>query len=128
VLKHSFGGTAFTVGVEEELMIVDAESKDLAHGIEQILEALPEDAGVRVKPELMQSVLEVATEPCPDVETAGNQLAALRAKVSGATAPTASRSARREPTPSPAGTSSGSSSAPATRSWPGSSATWPTGR
>jgi glutamate---cysteine ligase / carboxylate-amine ligase len=87
VLKHSFGGTPFTVGVEEELMIVDAESKDLAQGIEQILAALPDDAGVRVKPELMQSVLEVATEPCPDVETAGAQLAALRAKVSGVAAP-----------------------------------------
>jgi carboxylate-amine ligase len=81
VLKHSFDGTPFTVGVEEELMIVDAKSMNLAHGIEQILAALPDDAGVRVKPELMQSVLEVATEPCPDVETAGQQLAALRARV-----------------------------------------------
>ena len=62
-------------------MIVDAETMDLGHGIEQILGSLPTIYEARVKPELMQSVLEVATDPCPDVATAGRELAELRAKV-----------------------------------------------
>ena len=40
VLEHRFNGTPFTVGIEEELMICDGESLDLAQGIEQILGAL----------------------------------------------------------------------------------------
>jgi carboxylate-amine ligase len=69
--------------VEEELMILDAEGLDLAQRIEAVLEAVPGDLTGHVKPELMQSVLEVATEPCPDVRTAGDQLAALRREVAG---------------------------------------------
>ncbi len=81
MLKHNFNGTPFTIGVEEELMIMDADHLDLAQEIEAILEAFPEDAVGHVKPELMQAVLEVATEPCPDVPTAGRQLASLRRQV-----------------------------------------------
>jgi hypothetical protein len=84
VLPHKFGGTEFSqfsIGVEEELMIVDPETMDLGHGIEEILNSLPDELEGSVKPELMQSVLEVATAPCPDVATAGRELAELRAKV-----------------------------------------------
>jgi len=81
MLEHEFNGPSFTVGVEEELMILDAEGLDLAQGIESILGAVPPELPGEVKPELMQSVLEVATEPCPDVSSAGRQLAALRAEV-----------------------------------------------
>ncbi len=83
MLKHAFDGTPFTIGIEEELMILDAEGLDLAQGIEAILAAVPDDAVGYVKPELMQSVLEVATLPCPDVPSAGHQLAELRRMVSG---------------------------------------------
>jgi carboxylate-amine ligase len=81
VLDHQFNGPPFTIGVEEELMILDAEDFDLAQGIEPVLDAVPDELEGQVKPELMQSVLEVATEPCPDVGTAGEQLRALRASV-----------------------------------------------
>jgi carboxylate-amine ligase len=79
VLEHTFGRTRFTVGIEEELMICDAESLELAQGIERILDYLPEEPlpGM-VKPELMQSVLEVATHPCGSVAEAGEQLRSLR--------------------------------------------------
>ena len=63
-------------------MILDADRLDLAQRIDTILDAVPPQLPGEVKPELMQSVLEVATEPCPDVATAGRQLAALRAEVS----------------------------------------------
>src|SRR5215203_5169245 len=78
MLEHNFGGTPFTLGIEEELMICDAESLDLAQAIEVILGDLPEDVPGQVKPELMQSVLEIATLPCGGVAEAGEQLRALR--------------------------------------------------
>jgi carboxylate-amine ligase len=78
VLDHKFDGTAFTLGIEEELMICDAETFELAQGIEQILGSVPEDIKGYVKPELMQSVLEVATLPCSGVAEAGDQLRELR--------------------------------------------------
>jgi glutamate---cysteine ligase / carboxylate-amine ligase len=59
-------------------MICDAETLDLAQGIDRILGALPEKFTGFVKPELMQSVLEVATLPCANVAEANGQLADLR--------------------------------------------------
>jgi carboxylate-amine ligase len=78
VLDHKFGGTAFTLGIEEELMICDAETLELAQAIDVILGDLPEDLPGEVKPELMQSVLEVATRPCQDITEAADQLRQLR--------------------------------------------------
>jgi carboxylate-amine ligase len=78
MLDHKFGLTEFTVGIEEELMICDAESLELAQAIETILGDLPERLPGMVKPELMQSVLEVATLPCDGVAEAGDQLRELR--------------------------------------------------
>jgi carboxylate-amine ligase len=62
-------------------MICDAETLDLAQAIDRILGALPDDLTGYVKPELMQSVLEVATLPCADVAEAAGQLADLRRTV-----------------------------------------------
>jgi glutamate---cysteine ligase / carboxylate-amine ligase len=81
VLEHSFGGTPFTLGIEEELMICDAETLELAQAIEVILGDLPDDLTGEVKPELMQSVLEVATRPCANVAEAGEELRTLRRRV-----------------------------------------------
>ena len=78
VLDHKFGGTPFTLGIEEELMICDAETLELAQAIDVILGDLPEDLPGEVKPELMQSVLEVATRPCQDITEAADQLRQLR--------------------------------------------------
>ena len=81
VLDHNFTGTPFTVGVEEELMICDSETLELAQAIEQILDAVPGDIEGMVKPELMQSVLEIATTPCANVREAGEQVRELRRTV-----------------------------------------------
>ena len=81
MLEHEFTGTPFTVGIEEELMICDAETLELSQSIETILGDLPEDLPGEVKPELMQSVLEVATRPCANVTEAGEQLRSLRRTV-----------------------------------------------
>ncbi len=79
-MRHHFDGPAFTIGIEEEMMILDAESLDLVNAIETLLEESP--AG-EIKPELMESVLEIATEPCANIAQAGGQLRALRAQVIG---------------------------------------------
>lgn len=81
MLTHNFTGPAFTMGIEEELMICDSETLGLAQAIEQIIAAVPSELPGEVKPELMQSVLEVATEPCASVSEAGGQLTELRRTV-----------------------------------------------
>src|SRR3954451_689004 len=76
-VEHRFMGPSYTLGIEEELMIVDSETLELVNGIETMLEAVP-DAQGEVKPELMESVLEIATTPCKTTSEAGAQLRELR--------------------------------------------------
>jgi carboxylate-amine ligase len=75
-MDHCFRGPRYTVGVEEELMIVDSNSLDLVSAIDSILGEDP-PAG-KIQPELLECVLEIATSPCPDVSSAGAELVALR--------------------------------------------------
>jgi carboxylate-amine ligase len=77
-VDHQFTGPRHTIGIEEELMILDAETLELVNAIESMLE--PATTG-EIKPELMESVLEVSTEPCPNTDRAGDQLRALRRQV-----------------------------------------------
>jgi len=80
-MQHAFGQDGpgpFSLGIEEELMIVDGASLALENAIEELLGDVPEG---RVQPELMESVLEIATAPCTDVGRAAEQLRALRAEV-----------------------------------------------
>jgi carboxylate-amine ligase len=77
-VEHNFTGPAYTVGIEEELMILDADSLELVNAIESLLE--PAAVG-DIKPELMESVLEVSTDVCRTVPEAGQQLRALRRQV-----------------------------------------------
>jgi carboxylate-amine ligase len=77
-VKHHFDGQPYTIGIEEELMILDAGSLELVNAIESMLE--PAAVG-EIKPELMESVLEISTEPCPGTAQAGEQLRSLRRQV-----------------------------------------------
>jgi glutamate---cysteine ligase / carboxylate-amine ligase len=81
MLEHAFTGPSFTVGIEEELMILDRESLDLAQEIEALLAAVPSEWEGQVKPELFSAVLEIATRPCAGVNEAGAELAELRSLV-----------------------------------------------
>ena len=85
MLDHKFTGPPFTVGVEEELMILDPDGWDVAQAIEPLLEVVPAEFAGQVKPELMKSVLEIATKPCNSVGEAGDELRRLRAMVIEAT-------------------------------------------
>jgi glutamate---cysteine ligase / carboxylate-amine ligase len=75
-MDHRFHGPRYTVGIEEELMILDAGSLDLVNAIDSILGEDPPSG--EIKPEFLESVLEIATAPCPDVPTVGAELVALR--------------------------------------------------
>jgi glutamate---cysteine ligase / carboxylate-amine ligase len=81
-VEHRFTGPSFTIGIEEELMIVDDQTLELSNSIEGLLGAL-EDVPVEgyVKPELMESVCEIATTPVRNTQEAGQQLRALRRTV-----------------------------------------------
>jgi len=86
-MEHAFraapGREPFSIGVEEELMIVDPDGFGLVNAIESLLGEAPVG---EVKPELMESVLEIATDPCPDVAAAHEQLRSLRAHVAAVAA------------------------------------------
>ena len=86
MLEHKFNGPPFTLGIEEELMLIDSDSLDLAQAIERLLEVVPKGFAGQVKPELMQAVLEIATKPCGTVREAGDQLRELRQVVIDAAA------------------------------------------
>jgi carboxylate-amine ligase len=77
-VEHRFTGPAYTIGIEEEMMILDAESLELVNAVESMLESAPSG---EIKPELMESVLEVSTDPCANTTEAGEQLRALRGQV-----------------------------------------------
>lgn len=77
-MDHRFTGPSYTIGIEEELMILDADSLELVNAVEPLLRDTASD---QVKPELMESVLEIATVPHPDAAAAGRELTALRAHV-----------------------------------------------
>jgi len=77
-MEHNFTSTGFTIGIEEELMIVDAETLELANAIDQLL--ADDDSGL-IRPELMESVCEIATSPCRNTAEAGRELRGLRREV-----------------------------------------------
>jgi carboxylate-amine ligase len=77
VVDHKFGSSdPFTLGVEEEYMLLDPESLDLVQHIETVLDAVEGDElADRINAELMQSVLEIATPVC---QTAGDVMRELQ--------------------------------------------------
>ncbi len=63
-----------TIGVEVELQLVDAETWALSSAIEQVQKAVPSEFSERIKPELMQSYLEINTGICRSVREVGEDL------------------------------------------------------
>jgi glutamate---cysteine ligase / carboxylate-amine ligase len=81
-MEHRFTGPSYTLGIEEELMIVDEETLDLSNAIERLLADLDEvPTDGEVKPELMEGVCEIATTPVRNTVEAGAQLRSLRRTV-----------------------------------------------
>src|SRR5207248_6087567 len=85
VLVHAFGASdPYTLGVEEEYMLLDGETFDLVQHIDTVLAAVSgHELEPRINAELMQSVLEVATPVCHTPADVAAQLRKLRAYVGG---------------------------------------------
>jgi carboxylate-amine ligase len=82
-VEHQFGrGRPFSLGVEEEFQLVGRESFELVSRVDEILsEVEDEEHEGRVKPELLQSVVEVATHVAASVDEAMEDLRGLRARL-----------------------------------------------
>ena len=63
-----------SVGIELELALVNAETMALSNSIEDVLAHVPEDFAERIKPELMQSYVEINTDVCRTVGEAERDL------------------------------------------------------
>jgi len=84
VLDHRFGRSdPYTLGVEEEYMLLDAETLDLVQHVETVLAAVSEEREHRIHAELMQSVLEISTPVCRTIADVERELRELRAYVLG---------------------------------------------
>jgi carboxylate-amine ligase len=83
VLDHKFGATdPYTLGVEEEYMLLDPTTYDLVQHIDTVLTAVSEGEFVeRIGPELMQSVLEISTPVCHTASDVDGELRKLRTYV-----------------------------------------------
>jgi carboxylate-amine ligase len=79
--------SAMTVGVEEELMLLDARTLDLAPRAHEVLAATGGDE--RFKPELPAAQLEIAVPPMATVPEAAAALARARADIAAIAAPDA---------------------------------------
>jgi carboxylate-amine ligase len=93
VLDHRFGDSdPYTLGVEEEYMLLDATSLDLVQHIDTVLAAVEgSDLADELHPELMQSVLEIATPVCASIAEVEAELRRLRSAVTAVAAETGLR-------------------------------------
>jgi carboxylate-amine ligase len=83
VLDHAFGkGDPYTLGVEEEYMLLDGETFELVQHIDTVLAAISgHELEPRINPELMQSVIEIATPVCHSAGDVEHELRKLRGYV-----------------------------------------------
>jgi len=71
----------FTLGIEEEFQIIDPRTRELRSHIQEILAGSKMFFKEQVKPEMHQSVVEVATDICSDVRCARQQVIQQRSKL-----------------------------------------------
>lgn len=73
---------SFTIGIEEEYMLVNPDSGDLVGEVpDELMPAMKRELGDNVSPEFLQSQVEVGTPVCKSVGEAHKELASLRATV-----------------------------------------------
>ena len=68
----------FTLGAEEEFQMVDKQSCQLASRIHPIMEKGVPLMGEHIKPEMLQSAVEIITDICPDIAALRHHLQQLR--------------------------------------------------
>ncbi|HEY3961318.1 MAG TPA: YbdK family carboxylate-amine ligase [Gaiellaceae bacterium] len=88
MIEHRFGcSSPFSLGVEEELMILDAETFDQVAAVDKIVRGVEgQELPGRIKTELFASVFETNTDVCETAAEAAAALPALRRAAADAAA------------------------------------------
>jgi glutamate---cysteine ligase / carboxylate-amine ligase len=73
----------FTLGIEEEYMVVDPETKELKSHNQKIVTEGQKVIKDKVKAEMHQAVVEVGTDICQNIDEAFNDVSVLRKTISG---------------------------------------------
>jgi glutamate---cysteine ligase / carboxylate-amine ligase len=72
----------FTLGIEEEFQIVDPETRELRSHVAEILDEGRLMLGEKIKPEMIQSMIEVGTGVCANIQEAREDISKLRCIIS----------------------------------------------
>ena len=72
----------FTLGIEEEFQIVDPVTRELKSHVSEILEEGKMLLGEKIKPEMIQSMIEVGTGVCANIQEAREDITQLRCIIS----------------------------------------------
>ena len=72
----------FTLGIEEEFQIVDPLTRELKSHVSEILEEGKLLLGEKIKPEMIQSMIEVGTGVCANIQEAREDITKLRCIIS----------------------------------------------
>ncbi len=73
----------FTLGIEEEFQIVDPHTRELRSHVSEFLEEGKMILGEQIKPEMIQSMIEVGTGICRNIQEARVDITRLRGIISG---------------------------------------------
>lgn len=71
----------FTIGIEEEYLLVDQKTYALAHAPDALIDACKQDLAGKVSPEFLQCQIEIGTGVCHTIGEAREDLAHLRRTV-----------------------------------------------
>ncbi len=74
--------TDFTIGIEEEYLLVDRDTFELSPTPEAMMEACQADYGDQISPEFLSCQIEIGTKVCRTVTEARDELKRLRACIS----------------------------------------------
>ena len=72
----------FTLGIEEEFQIVDPVTRELRSHVSEILDEGRLLLGEKIKPEMIQSMIEVGTGVCANIQEAREDISKLRCIIS----------------------------------------------
>lgn len=72
----------YTLGIEEEFQIVDPQTRELRSHVTEFLEEGKMILGEKIKPEMIQSQIEVGTGICRNIQEAREDISKLRAIIS----------------------------------------------
>src|SRR3982751_2879391 len=72
----------FTLGIEEEFQIVDPKTRELRSHVSEFLEEGKMILGEQIKPEMIQSMVEVGTGICKNIQEARADITRLRSIIS----------------------------------------------